>query len=107
MTLSDAALTRCINTVRERMAIIPPTPNDLRVIIEQNAKLVEALSSYEGPADRNSDLDTYEREWVIDIVAATFTACEVPTNSTPKAEVKAFVEDLVRNAQKQGWRIAG
>lgn len=109
--IPDHVVRICMNVIRERMALLPPSPEAVRAILEQDRcdSLVEALVRYGEPSPQELDtagLDTYERDWLIDIIADHFVGRESPLNMHSQEYTNAFVRDLVRNAAKAGWTIA-
>lgn len=114
LRLPDATIRRCAGEITRRMRLVAPSLDEVRTIIEKEPKLVNSLTSYDPPESdtTNADegeakgLDTYERDWVMDMVGNHFAGRDAPCFGTSDSECQAFVREFYAKAQAAGWTIA-
>ena len=104
-SLSTAALERCAAVIADRIGVIPPSPEALRTIIETgHSDFVEVMADlYPEPG---SDLDTAEREELMDITALHFTQRPWPCNGESVQDSRDFLDRLRAALEAAGWNYA-
>ena len=100
VTLTREQLTLCDRTLKSR-GLIAPNQAILSALICNHPQLQGNISRYYKGSE--SALETYEREYLLEIVALHYSGLPWPTNNADSAEVKRFSETFVEHASQAGW----
>lgn len=83
--------------------MIAPNKAIVAAIVMTSPTLVRCLkSNYTGDVNRGT-LDTYERDYLMDAVAANYCRTEWPCNMDSDEVMQRFSDTLVENASISGW----
>lgn len=95
-----APLSRCVAIIR-RQGLAPPTDQAVAKIIEGDLDFTLKLNRFYRL--QSDDLDTAEREELLDLVAQYFAQRSWPLNGESAEDATAFVTKLVAGAKAAGW----
>ncbi len=93
----------CCKFELEKQGLVPPSDQDLAKVLETDEALVTQLNQYYIGSGEEG-LDTFERDWVKEVIALHFTGCNWPCNMDNQQTTKTFAELLVKNSKAAGWR---
>jgi len=82
----------------------PPSNFILRIIIEEDPRLVRRLNAYYGDAAPDGGLDTVERDALLDVLGRHFTGQPWPRAGGMDA-TRRFMADLQRAMTTAGWMV--
>jgi len=102
-TLLSAPLT-CCRLELEQRHMVPPSNIALRIIIEEDPKLVRSLNAYYGDAALDGGLDAVERDALLDVLGRHFTGQPWPRSGGMDA-TRRFMADLQRAMTRAGWTV--
>ena len=102
-TLLSAPLACCGVELQQRH-MTPPYNFVLRIVIEEDPKLVRRLNAYYADATADGGLDAVERDALLDVVGRHFTGRPWPRAGGMDA-TRRFVADLQRAMTRAGWTV--
>jgi hypothetical protein len=82
----------------------PPSNFVLRIVIEEDTKLVQCLNAYYADATPDGGLDTVERDALLDTLGRHFTGQPWPRSGGMNA-TRRFMADLQRAMTRAGWTV--
>jgi hypothetical protein len=82
----------------------PPSNIALRIIVEEDPKLVRRLNAYYGDAAPDGGLDAVERDALLDALGRHFTGQPWPRSGSMDV-IRRFMADLQRAMIKAGWTV--
>ena len=82
----------------------PPSNFALRIIVEQDSKLVRALNAEYADAAPDGGLDTVERDALFDVLGLHFTGSRWPRSGGIDA-TRRFFASLQRAMVTAGWKV--
>jgi hypothetical protein len=101
-TLLPAPLA-CCRWELERRHLIPPSNLGLRIIVEEDSRLVRQLNSVYGDAAPDGGLDQPERDALLDLLGRHFVGQDWPRSCRMEA-TRRFMAQLHREMAKAGWK---
>jgi hypothetical protein len=102
-TLLSAPLECCRWELKQRR-MVPPSNFILRIIIEEDPKLVRRLNTYYADATADGGLDAIERDALLDVLGRHFTGQPWPRSGRMDA-ARRFMADLQRAMTRAGWTV--
>jgi hypothetical protein len=84
--------------------MMPPTNFALRIVVEEDPKLVRTLNADYADATPDGGLDTVERDALLDVLGQHFTGRPWPRCGGMDA-TRRFMGDLQRSMTRAGWRV--
>lgn len=84
--------------------MVPPSNEALRLIIEQEPKLVGELNRFYGEAAADGGLDKAEREMLLDLLGQHFAGRPWPRSGGMDA-MRRFMATFQRAMCAAGWKI--
>ena len=103
-TLLPAPLA-CCRWELERRHMTPPSNFALRIIVEEDPKLVRTLNARYADATANGGPEAVEKDALFDVLARHFTGRPWP-RSGGMASTRRFMADLQNSMIATRWRIA-
>jgi hypothetical protein len=103
VTLLPATL-RCCRWELERRRMIPPSNIALRMVVEEDPRLVRRLNTNYGEAEADGGLDVAERDALFDAVGRHFVGEPWPRSGGVDA-TRQFIVKLQREMKKTGWVV--
>jgi hypothetical protein len=94
----------CCRWELERRHMTPPSNVALRIIVEEDSKLVRALNAEYGDAAPDGGLDTVERDALFDVLGLHFTGSLWPRSGGMDA-TRRFLASLQRAMITAGWKV--
>ena len=82
----------------------PPSNLALRIIVEEDPKLVRSLNPYYADAASDGGLDTADRDALLDVLGKHFTGKLWPRSGGMDA-TRRFMAELQRAMTKAGWKV--
>jgi hypothetical protein len=82
----------------------PPSNFALRIVIEEDCKLVRTLNINYANASPDGGLDTVERDALLDVLALHFTGHQWP-RSGGMGVTRRFLANLQRGMAAAGWKV--
>ncbi len=82
----------------------PPSNFALRIVVEEDAKLVRRLNAEYAGATPDGGLDSVEREALLDAVGRHFTGRPWPRDGGMDA-TRRFMAELQRAMTRAGWAV--
>ena len=95
----------CCRWELERRHMTPPSKFALRIIVEEDRKLVRNLNANYADASPDGGLDTSERDAVFDVLALHFTGRLWPRSGGMET-TRRFVADLQHAMIGAGWKVS-
>lgn len=102
-TLLHAPLACCRWELQHRH-MTPPSDFALRIVVEDDPKLVRRLNAYYADAAPDGGLDTVERDALLDTLGRHFTGQPWPRAGGMDA-TRRFMADLQRAMTRAGWIV--
>jgi hypothetical protein len=102
-TLLSAPLACCRWELAQRH-MTPPSNIALRIIIEEDPKLVRSLNAYYANAAADGGLDAVEWDALLDALGRHFTGLPWPRSGGMDA-TRRFMAELQRAMIKAGWTV--
>jgi len=103
ITLLPAPLACCRWELQQRH-MTPPSNFALRIVVEDDDRLVRSLNAGYADAAPDGGLDTVERDALLDVVGQHFTGRQWP-QSGGMAATRRFMADLQRAMTRAGWTV--
>jgi hypothetical protein len=94
----------CCRWELEQRHMTPPSNFALRIIVEEDAKLVRRLNEYYADAAPDGGLDTVERDALLDALARHFTGRPWPQSGGMEA-TRRFMADLQDAMVAARWSV--
>ena len=82
----------------------PPSNFILRIVVEEDPKLVRSLNAYYADATPDGGLDTVERDTLLDVLGRHFTG-QPWLRSGGMEATRRFMGDLQRAMTRAGWTV--
>lgn len=95
---------RCCRWELEQRHMTPPVNFALRIIVEEDPKLVRRLNAYYADAAPDGGLDAVERDALLDLLGRHFTGQPWPQSGGIDA-TRQFLADLHRAMTRAGWTV--
>ncbi len=102
-TLLSAPLACCRWELDQRH-MMPPSNIALRIVVEDDPKLVRSLNTYYADAAPDGGLDAAERDALLDVIGRHFTGKPWPRAGSMDV-TRRFMADLQRAMTKTGWTV--
>ncbi len=102
-TLLSAPLACCRWELAQRH-MTPPSNIALRIVVEEDPKLVRNLNAYYADAAPDGGLDAVERDALLDGLGRHFVGRPWPRSGGMDA-TRRFMTDLQRAMTKAGWTV--
>ena len=102
-TLLSAPLACCGVELQQRH-MTPPYNFVLRIVIEEDPKLVRRLNAYYADATADGGLDAVERDALLDVLGRHFTGRPWPRTCGMDA-TRRFMADLQHTMVAAGWKV--
>jgi len=102
-TLLPAPLA-CCRWELEQRHMTPPSKFALRIVVEEDPKLVRRLNAHYADAAPDGGLDTGEWDALLDLIGRHFTGQPWPRSGGMDA-TRRFMADLQRVMTKAGWTV--
>ena len=102
-TLLPAALA-CCRLELEQRHIKPPSDFLLRIVVEEDQRLVRSLNDRYADAAAEGGLEAVERDALLDVLARHFTRQQWPRNATMRA-TRHFVVELQTAMMAARWKV--
>ena len=102
-TLLPAPLA-CCRWELEQRHMMPPSNIGLRVVVEEDPKLVRRLNAYYADAAPDGGLDTVERDALLDVLGRHFTGQLWPRSGGMDA-TRRFMADLQNAMLAARWTV--
>ena len=94
----------CCRWELERRHMTPPSNFALRIIVEEDSKLVRTLNAAYADAAPDGGLDAVERDALFDVLGLHFTARPWPRSGGMDA-TRRFLASLQRAMVAAGWEV--
>ena len=94
----------CCRWELERHHMTPPSNFALRIIVEEDRKLVRSLNANYADAPPDGGLDTAERDVLFDLLGLHFTGCLWPRSGGTEA-TRRLAADLHHAMVAAGWKV--
>jgi hypothetical protein len=94
----------CCRWELERRYMKPPSNFALRIIVEEDRKLVRGLNANYPDAPPDGGVDASEREALFDVLGLHFTGRRWPRSGGTEA-TRRFVADLQHAMVGAGWKV--
>ena len=94
----------CCRYELQRRHMTPPSKLALRIVVEEDPKLVRRLNAYYADAAPDGGLDTVERDALLDVLARHFTGQPWPRSGGMDA-TRRFMADIQRAMTRARWRV--
>lgn len=94
----------CCRWELERRHMTPPSNLALRIIVEEDSKLVSRLNAIYGNADLNGGLEDAERDALLDVLGKHFTGRLWPRSGSIDV-TRRFMADLQHGMDGAGWKV--
>lgn len=95
----------CCRWELERRRMTPPSNFALRIIIEEDSKLVRVLNAHYAEAAADGGLETVEREALFDVIGQHFTGRPWPRAGGMDV-TRRFMADLRSGMIATRWKVA-
>jgi hypothetical protein len=82
----------------------PPSNFALRIIVEEDPRLVRRLNAHYAGAAPDGGLDTADRDALFDVLGKHFTGQPWPRSGGMDA-TRRFMADLQRAMTRAGWKV--
>lgn len=102
-TLLSAPLA-CCRWEHAQRHMSPPSNIALRIVVEEDPKLVRSLNAYYGDAAPDGGLDAIERDALLDVLGRHFIGQPWPRSGGIDA-TRRFMADLQRAMTRAGWKV--
>lgn len=102
-TLLAAALACCRRELEERH-VTPPSNFLLRIVVEEDQKLVRSLNARYADATADGGLEAAERDALLDVLARHFTGQRWPRSASMEA-TRHFVVELQTAMTAARWKV--
>ena len=102
-TLLPASLA-CCRWDLQRRHMTPPSKLALRIVVEEDPKLVRSLNAYYADAAPDGGLDAVERDALLNVLGRHFTGQPWP-RSGGMDTTRRFMADLQRAMTRAGWTV--
>ena len=102
-TLLPAPLACCRRELEQRR-MIPPSSFILRIIVEEDPKLVRTLNAHYANADAGGGLEPDERDALLDAIGRHFTGQPWPRTGGMDA-TRRFMADLQDAMVARRWKV--
>jgi hypothetical protein len=102
-TLLSAPLAGCRWELARRH-MTPPSNIALRIVVEEDSKLVRRLNAYYADAAPDGGLDAVERDALLDAFGRHFTGQPWPRAGSMDV-TRRFIADLQRAMTRAGWTV--
>jgi hypothetical protein len=102
-TLLPAPLA-CCRWELEQRRMTPPSNFVLRIVVEEDPKLVRTLNAHYADAAPDGGLDTVERDALLDVLGRHFIGTTWPRSGGMDA-TRRFMAGLQRAMIKAGWSV--
>lgn len=102
-TLLPASLA-CCRWELQRRHMTPPSKLALRIVVEEDPKLVRSLNAYYADAAPDGGLDAVERDALLNVLGRHFTGQPWPRSGGMDA-TRRFMADLQRAMTRAGWTV--
>ena len=102
-TLLPASLA-CCRWELQRRHMTPPSKLALRIVVEEDPKLVRSLNAYYADAAPDGGLDAVERDALLNVLGRHFTGHPWPRSGGMDA-TRRFMVDLQRAMTRAGWTV--
>lgn len=103
VTLLPAPLA-CCRWELEQRHMTPPSNFVLRIVVEEDPKLVRSLNAYYADATPDGGLDTVERDALLDTLGRHFTGQAWPRAGGMQV-TRRFMAELQRAMTRAGWTV--
>ena len=104
MTCLLPAPLACCRWELERRRMTPPSNFALRIIVEEDSKLVRTLNTTYADAAPDGGLDAVERDALFDVLGVHFTGRLWPRSGSMDA-TRRFLANLQRAMVTAGWKV--
>jgi hypothetical protein len=101
-TLSSAALACCRQELEQRL-VTPPSNFLLRIVVEEDQKLVRSLNARYADATADGGLEAAERDALLDVLARHFTGQRWPRSSMEAT--RHFLVELQTAMMAARWKV--
>jgi hypothetical protein len=95
----------CCRWALDRRHMTPPSNFALRIIVEEDRKLVRGRNANYADTPPNGGLDTAERDALFDVLGLHFTGRWWPRSGGTEA-TRRFVAELQHAMVASGWKVA-
>lgn len=102
-TLLPAPLA-CCRWELEQRHMTPPSNFVLRIVVEEDPKLVRTLNAHYADAAPDGGLDSLERDALLDVVGRHFIGQPWPRSGGMDA-TRRFMVELQRAMSRTGWTV--
>jgi hypothetical protein len=99
-----AAPLACCRCELQQRHMTPPSKLALRIVVEEDPKLVRNLNAYYANAAPDGGLDAVERDALLDVLGRHFTGQPWPRSGGMDA-TRRFMADLQRAMTRAGWTV--
>jgi hypothetical protein len=94
----------CCRWELEQRHMTPPSNIALRIVVEEDPKLVRSLNAYYADAAADGGLDAVERDALLDVLGKHFVRQPSPRSGGMDA-TRRFMVELQRAMTKAGWAV--
>ena len=94
----------CCRWELERRRMIPPSNFALRIIVEEDPKLVRILNAHYAEAAPDGGLESVERDALLDVIGRHFTGRAWPCSGGMDA-TRRFMADLQSGMVATRWKV--
>ena len=94
----------CCRWELQQRHMTPPSNFALRIVVEEDAKLVRRLNAYYADATPDGGLDAVERDALLDTLGRHFTAQQWPRSGGMEV-ARRFMADLQRAMTRARWAV--